>query len=311
MSRWLDRTYLALSRPLGCFVGGFGDESILERAFDPEPRPAPEPPRIRWTRARVHGSLRITEGELDSPEAALPVECRVARVCLLRPRKTVARSLAVVLASWTDEGFVARRRIFTRAVEAGVACLFLENPFYGGRRRIGQRGACLRAVSDIVWMGRAAVRESHALLAWAKSEGYARTGVVGYSMGGQMAAMSAALAPWPVHVVAMAPAATAASVFLDGPLRRDVAWEALGEGGEARLRAILTSLSVLALPPVANPTWATLVGTRHDAIVPPEDAVAIARHWRTGVRWLDDGHVSAIALRSHALAQAVVDTFSR
>lgn len=333
--RWLDRTYLALSRRLGCFPGGFGDERLLAEAFDPEVRPPPEPPRIAWTRARVHGALRITEGELDSPEEALPLECSRARVCLLEPREGDTRgaraqpeggggaqrsssrgeadapALAVVLASWGDEGFAMRRRLLAPVVREGVACLLLENPFYGARRPVGQRGACLRTVSDFVAMGRAAVRESHALLAWARARGYGRSGVVGYSMGGQMAAMSAALAPWPVRVVAMAPAVTPASVFLDGPLRRDVAWDALGAGGEARLREVLTSLSVLALPAIAEPAWATLVGTRRDAIVPPEDALAIARHWRTSVRWLDDGHVSAIAFRGHALAQAVVDTFAR
>src|SRR5690606_15578634 len=109
--RWLDRTYLALSRRLGCFPGGFGDASILESAFEREVRPEPEVPRIRWTRARVHGPLRITEGEFESPDETLPLETRVARVCLLTPREANARSLAVVLAAWNDETFEARRRI--------------------------------------------------------------------------------------------------------------------------------------------------------------------------------------------------------
>ena len=308
--RWLDRTYVALSRRLGCFPGGFGDASILESAFEREVRPEPEVPVLRWTRARVHGPLRITEGAFESEDELLPRESRTARVCLLGPRAADARSLAVVLAAWNDEAFDARRRICLPAVRKGVACLLLENPFYGGRRRVGQRGSCIDTVSDFVVMGRAVVRESHALLAWAGAQGYARRGVVGYSMGGQMAAMSAALAPWPVHVVAMAPAATPASVFVDGPLRRDVAWDALSDGGEARLEAVLRSLSVLSLPVVGAPSWATLVGTRHDAIVPPEDALAIAHHWGTSVRWLEDRHVSAIALRGHALSQAVIDTFS-
>ena len=308
--RWLDRTYVALSRRLGCFPGGFGDGSILESAFEREVRPEPEVPAIRWTRARVHGPLRISEGFFDSADELLPPESRTARVCLLEPRAGEARALAVVLAAWNDQGFDARRRICLPAVREGVACLLLENPFYGGRRRVGQRGSCIGTVSDFVAMGRAVVRESHALLAWAGAQGYEARGVVGYSMGGQMAAMSAALAPWPVHVVAMAPAVTPASVFIDGPLRRDVAWDALRDGGEARLEAVLRSLSVLSLPVVWAPSWATLVGTRHDAIVPPGDALAIARHWGTSVRWLEDGHVSAIALRGHALSQAVIDTFS-
>ncbi len=302
---------MRVTRPLGCFEAGWGDPSELDRPLSGEGFAEPTPLAPRWTRKRVHGELCILDGELESPEERLPLESRTARVRLLAPRVERARALAVCLAAWNDEGFAARQRLLAPAASAGVACLLLENAFYGGRRRVGQRGSRLATVSDFVVMGRATVREAHALVAWARAEGYARTGVAGYSMGGQMAAMSAALAPWPVHVAAMAPAVTPASVFLHGPLRRDVAWRALGEGGERRLERVLASLSVLGLPPVAAPELATLVGTRHDAIVPPEDVAAIARHWRVSPRWLDDGHVSAIALRSRALAQAVVDTFAR
>lgn len=302
---------MRVTRPLGCFEAGWGEPSELDRPLSGEGFGEPTPIAPRWTRKRVHGELCVLDGELESPEERLPLESRTARVRLLAPRAERARALAVCLAAWNDEGFAARQRLLAPAASAGVACLLLENAFYGGRRRVGQRGSRLATVSDFVVMGRATVREAHALVAWARAEGYARTGVAGYSMGGQMAAMSAALAPWPVHVAAMAPAVTPASVFLHGPLRRDVAWRALGEGGERRLERVLTSLSVLGLPPVAAPHLATLVGTRHDAIVPPGDVAAIARHWRVSPRWLDDGHVSAIALRSRALAQAVVDTFAR
>lgn len=310
--RWLDRAYVRLSPSLGCFERGWGDPSLLERPLDGhEGWSEARAVTPRWTRARVHGELRILDGEIESPEELLPLESQKARVRVLSPRTGRAGALAVALAAWNDEGWEARRRMLGAAVREGVAVVLLENAFYGARRRVGQRGSRVSSVSDFVVMGRATVRESHALLAWARAEGYERVGVVGYSMGGQMAAMSAALAPWPVHVVAMAPAVTPASVFLDGPLRRDVAWAALGEQAVPRLRRVLTSLSVLGLPPVAAPHLATLVGTRHDAIVPPEDAIAIARHWRIAPRWLEDGHVSAIALRPRALAQAVVDTFAR
>ncbi|MCZ7686678.1 MAG: alpha/beta hydrolase family protein [Sandaracinaceae bacterium] len=309
--RLLDRLYVRVTRPLGCFEAGWGEPSELDRPLSGEGFGEPTPIAPRWTRKRVHGELCVLDGELESPEERLPLESgRRACACSHLERSARAPSRCASRRG-TTRGFAARQRLLAPAASAGVACLLLENAFYGGRRRVGQRGSRLATVSDFVVMGRATVREAHALVAWARAEGYARTGVAGYSMGGQMAAMSAALAPWPVHVAAMAPAVTPASVFLHGPLRRDVAWRALGEGGERRLERVLTSLSVLGLPPVAAPHLATLVGTRHDAIVPPGDVAAIARHWRVSPRWLDDGHVSAIALRSRALAQAVVDTFAR
>ena len=53
-----------------------------------------------------------------------------------------------------------------------------------------------------------------------------------------------------------------------------------------------------------------LVGTRRDAIVPPHDTVAIARYWGVHPRWIDDGHVSAVIFRPHAMSQAVIDVFA-
>jgi dienelactone hydrolase len=229
---------------------------------------------------------------------------------LLTPRVGEPRAFAVALAAWGDEAFEARRRLVAPAVEHGVAVMLLENAFYGTRRRIGQRGPRLRFVSDFVSMGRATVAEARGLLAWGRAHVAADVGVVGYSMGGQMAAMTASLAPWPVRVVPMAPSASPASVFLEGPLGRDLRWDVLGAGAPRRLRAVMEGLSVLALPAPHDPSRAKLVGTRGDAIVPPRDVDAIARHWGVHPRWLEDGHVSAIALRRRALAQAVIDAFA-
>ena len=154
------------------------------------------------------------------------------------------------------------------------------------------------------------MREGHALLRWAREAGYPRVGVVGFSMGGQMAAMTGALCPDPVRIVTIAASTSPATVFLDGPLRRDVAWPHLGADAPARMREVMEALSILSLPPPVDPSLARVIGTRHDEIVRPGDAGAIARHWGVHPRWLDDGHVSAIALRPHALAQAVIDAFA-
>lgn len=308
--RFLDDAYVRLWPRRGVFAGGWGEPDALERGLDPELRDVePAPATIRWTRARSHGLSRIREGELASPDEGLPPESRVARVCLVEPRGGEARGLVVALAAWGDEGFSARRRLLARAIEGGVAVLVLENPLYGARRRVGQDGPRLRFASDFVTMGRATVLEARALMAWARTH-HARVGVTGFSMGAQMAAMSAALAPWPVRVVLMAPALSPARVFFDGPLRADVARAPLGPGGLPRLRAVMERLSILDLPPPRDPSLARLVGTRADGIVPPADTFAIARHWGAPVRWIDDGHVSAVLRRPHAMGQAVLDAFA-
>lgn len=308
--RWLDQAYVRFVPRLGCFPDGWGDPEQLGASIDLRWRTElPVPPTIVWTRRRMQGNLRVYDGWFDSPEEGLPSESRRARIRYLTPRHREVRGFAVALPAWGDEGFDARRRLLAPAVEEGVSVMLLENAFYGSRRRVGQRRACLRFVSDIVTMGRATVSEARSLLAWARAKGIRRIGVVGYSMGGQMAAMTAALTPWPVRVVPMAPSNSPASVFLDGPLGRDLCWDMLGPGGRERLRGVMEALGVLSLPAPHDPSLARLVGTRSDAIVPPSDVRAIGEHWGVSPHWLDDGHVSAIAFRRRALAKVVADAF--
>ena len=308
--RWLDLAYLRIFPRRRCFPDGWGDEDVLHAGLDHAwCVDEPEVPEIRWTRTRVHGAARIRDGALVTDNPELPLESRHLRVRLLEPREGEARGLVVVLASWSDEDSRQRMKLVGDVVRAGLAVLIPETPFYGARRRVGQRGANLRYASDFVAMGRATIQEARALLAWGRRR-YPSVGVAGYSMGGQMAAYTASLVPWPVRAVCVATASSPARVFFDGPLHEDVRRAPLGEGGLDRLRVIMEGLSVLDLPPPKEPVEAVLVGTRGDVIVPPGDTGAIARHWGVHPRWIDDGHISTVLRRSHAMAQAVIDAFA-
>ncbi len=308
--RWIDHAYVRFWPRRPCFEDGWGDAAKLRVGVDRSWREAePAVPVIRWSEVVQRRSARTTEGRFESPEEGLPPEARRARVQAIEPRGQPIRGWVVVLAAWGDEGFEARQRLVRQATEAGVAALLLENPFYGARRRLGQDGARIRSVSDFVTMGRATVVEARALLAWARTR-HERVGVAGFSMGAQMAAMSAVLVPWPVRAVLFASATSPARVFFDGPLIADVRGAPLGPGGARRLRDVMEGFSVLDLPPPHDPSLARLVGTRRDGIVPPEDTTAIARHWGATARWIDDGHVSAMVRRPHAMGQAIVDAFA-
>jgi len=308
--RWLDDAYVRWVPRAPVFPDGWGDEVIYSTPLDPGLRDeTPAPAAITWTRARTHGGARLSEGWFQSPDADLPPEARIARVKRIAPRDRPSVGSVVMLASWNDEGFEDRSRFAARAVAHGVTALILENPFYGRRRRVGQRGPRLRTVADFVAMGRATVLEARALMAWARRDG-PRVGVAGFSMGGQMAGLSASLCPWPVRAVLVASAISPARVFFDGPLHADVRRAPLGPDGLGRLRDVMESFSLLDLPPPRDPSLARLVGTRADAIVPPGDTRAIARHWGAPARYLDDGHVSAVVFRPHAMGQAIADAFA-
>lgn len=308
--RWLDHLYLALFPRSPSFLDGWGDAHQLEMALDGRwSQIKARPGQIRWQRTQSRRGVTVRDGLFESPERGLPDESRVAKVRLVEPIGP-SRGLAVALPSWGDDAWATRERVYGRAIRRGISVLMLENPLYGSRRREGQEGTGLRTVSDFVLMGRAIMREALALLGWARDAGYAQVGLAGYSMGGQMAALTAAISPEPVRIAMIAPSASPNTVFVDGPLRADVAWDRLGPGAADRLRELMGALSVLALPPPRDAERAVLVGTRSDAFVLPGDVGAIARHWGAEPRWLNDGHVSVITLRARAVGQALIDAFA-
>lgn len=52
----------------------------------------------------------------------------------------------------------------------------LESPFYGKRKPLGQQGAKLGRVSDLLTLGRATIEESLSLLHWAQHHGFPQLG---------------------------------------------------------------------------------------------------------------------------------------
>ena len=309
--RWLDYLYLAVTPRSASFVQGWGDQEQIGMALDGSwSNIEAEPTSVCWTSSRTQGAVRIRDGKFDSSALDLPPESRIGRVRLVEPRYGASRGIVVALPSWGDDDWSTRERIYTPAVQYGLSLLMLENPFYGSRRRVGQIGTGLCTVSDFVLMGRAIMRETLSLLGWAREQGYPVMGIAGYSMGGQLAALTASLSPDPLRIALVAPSALPHTVFVDGPLKADIAWDCLGPDGPPRLRQIMGALSVLSLPPPRESSSAVLLGTRRDAFVQPGDVGAIARHWGTHTRWLDDGHISVITLRARAVAQAVVDAFA-
>jgi dienelactone hydrolase len=259
----------------------------------------------------------LYEGSFDSPEGRLPPCARRARIQLLVPVGG-ARGVAVHLAASGDQGFAMRLRFAAPLLARGLGALVLENAFYGGRRPRGQVGPAVRSLSDLQLMGSATFQEGRALLRWLReAQRVPLVGVTGFSMGGQMAAMVGAGAPFPCAVVPIAPTCSPDSALRGGVLRHVAHWAALaGADGDAeRAReavcAHLARFSVRTLPAPVVPDAAIVVGTAGDGVVPPDDMRRIAAHWGTELRWLDAGHVSAVLRHQGAMRDAIADAFAR
>nr|WP_246357253.1 alpha/beta hydrolase family protein [Pyxidicoccus fallax] len=301
------------------FAAGWGDEPFLANvavgtAFLAEPaRITPE-----WGAPVSRRGSVVRDGTFASPLPMLAPAASTAHVRWLGAGSPRGRSACVVLAASREEGFALRERLYAPLVREGVDLFLLENPYYGLRRPLGQRGGALRTVSDHVLMNLGMVEEARALLAWLRSEGYARLGIAGYSMGGYMAALAAVLFPEPLAVAALAAGASPVPVFTRGLLSWSIRFEELdgsrrdAERARERLGHIFDLANLMKFPPPRQPGAAILLACRKDGFVPGAETRALHAHW-TGseLRWVNAGHVSAILTERAALRAAVRDSLAR
>ncbi len=304
---WLDA--LVGLRALGpkMFARGYGDESLLSRLAEHDPR-GPIPELTLKLQQRGPGMYEAT---FFHPVAAawLPAASRRAHVRWYVPPR--ARGAYVHLASTGDEGWSRRAPVVERALSHGLAAMVLENPFYGRRRSIGQRGPDLSTISDQLAMNAATVEEARALLAWLARSFGRDIGVTGFSMGGSVAALTATTWSEPIALVAAATGHAAETVFCDGALSRFIDFAAVDR---ARLRNVLSRGAFEQLPVPSVGSRCELVAARDDGYVPAWSVQRLADDWskrgvRVALEWLRGGHATMLftgrARVAAALARAI------
>ena len=318
-AHWLDTAYAWFASRWPLFGEGWGDEPLLASAdrgalFGP----APERATPSWGAPGRRGGLLVRDGTFPSPEGRLPDGVRTAHVRWISTAGPPARAVCLVLAGSREEGFRMRETIHLPLVRAGIDLVLLENPFSGLRRSAGQKSAAVRTVSDHLLLNLGMVQEARALLGWLGTTRYLHRAVAGYSMGGFMAALVAALTPEPLAVAALAAGTTPAPVFTQGLLSRSIDFHALGAtvGGpdraRERLAALFGSADAVRLPAPVRPDTAVIVGCTADGYVSDANTHALHAHWPgSRERWLEAGHVSAVLTHRRALRQAVVDALAR
>ncbi len=308
---WMDRVQAWALRRRICFQDGWGDLSVAPAIA----RDLAEPPPLEPIRPEVGAPTRVLGADLRvghfvSPDDRLPPESRTARFWWLHPADQAPRGAVCVLASWGDEGPTMRGRLVGQLVREGISIVILENPFYGCRRRDGQRAQGLRTVSDFLLMQGAAFREARGLLAWTRREVGAPVACVGFSMGGHLAAGIGAAFRGEVPLVTIAPPRCPSEPFTAGPLGRCIDWEALGgptEATFARWTALMDTFDVLHLRPPGAQARIRILGALEDGLVPSHHAALLARAWNREVEWHPVGHVAIALTRTRAVRRAIKD----
>lgn len=304
---------LALSRAparLHFFSEGWGNSELLvpSQITDTAPRPLP----ITWLSSDVEKyGLAIDHGTFTSPSDLLPHRSQQGSVISISPPDGTNR-VVVLMPAWNEHDPKVRVAMAGHLARKGIRSIILENPYYGSRHPNPEHSQPIRTVADFMVMGAAAVNEARGILMWLHNELW-EIGVAGYSMGGNTTGVVAATMPVPLAVAPLAASHSPGPVFLDGVLRRGIAWDALGgRSQEGRLRSVLGAISVLNIEPAPHTAHAVIVRASQDGYIPQRAVQALSDHWPgSELRVVGGGHATAIWYRKDQLTDAIVDSFDR
>jgi len=195
--------------------------------------------------------------------------------------------------------------------QGGLDVALLTLPHHGARTPPGARFSGEHfAVPHVARLGEAvreAIYEIRQVLHWLREEGGGPVGVLGLSLGGYLAALSAGLCDDLDFVIPMVPPVCIG----------DLAWRFFTqtrhhrEGGEAALsqqdlRRAFRVHSPLAHPLRISPDRVMIVAGRGDRIVPPEHPAALWSHWgEPRIHWFSGSHLTPFG--RGRIAQAILD----
>jgi len=310
----LDLLVALLSRRSKLFSPGWGDEALLARLRG-QVSPADSLGEISVTWQLIDQRLGITRrnGAFPSPLAKLPAEART--VHLRAWTREGSRHACVIPAGSHDEGYKIRERVFGSLLERGVDLYFLENPYYGVRRIPG--GISALKVSDQALMALGIVVEARALLGSLRPQ-YEKLAIGGYSMGGHMAAITAAVTPFPVACGALATGASASSIYTRGLMSWCVDFDRLaGEPAQRtvaqkRLHELFDAADITHYPPPIRVDASVILGCTRDGYVLRSETERLHQYWAgSTLRWLNAGHFSALVTSRKALCDCLSEAIAK
>lgn len=298
-----------LSRRSKIFTSGWGDEEFLTRLHEQvSPAEFPDAITISWQNGVNRNGVSRRDGSFPSPLFELPESARLVHLRALT--RSGNRMAGVLLAGSHDEGYRIRERVFGSLVSRGIDLYLLENPYYGVRRIPG--GLAAIKVSDQAMMAMAMVMEARALLGWLRPQ-YEKLAVAGYSMGGHMAAITAAVTPFPVACAAMATGASASTIYTRGLMSWCVDFDGLAgdsaqQAARERLHGFFDAADITNFPPPQRVEAAIVLGCLRDGYVLRSETERLHQYWAgSTVRWLNAGHFSALITSRRALCDCLID----
>jgi pimeloyl-ACP methyl ester carboxylesterase len=294
-----------------------------EVVFRPRPMESSVPERFRmgpslfsFELERVMSSRRYTVSKLRFPSAieTPDIENNLVHAEYFEPLGTGPKRPGVIVLHILGADFPLSRYMAARMADRGVAALFVKLPYYGERRPPGQGTQAQRFLSpDIERTMRSMrqavydVRRAGCWLAARPCVDPRRLGVAGISLGGIVAALTAAVDPTinqGAFLLAGGDLSTILWMMPEGAPYR-AAW--LESGRTLRdLRALTDPFDPLTYADRLIGKRLLFIAGKVDEVIPPASTLQL---WeaagRPPIRWYDCGHYSAVGFLLPGIRQTV------
>lgn len=217
---------------------------------------------------------------------------------LVPPPETQSGAAILMLHPWVGPGAPLMFRKFGRPLLArGLTLWGCDLPHHIRRRPPDHFSGELAICGDLVAVAQTAlqaVSDARRVILCAGQAGHARIGVLGYSLGGWLAATLAALEPSLAFAIAIVPPADTEQALQRSPLtaggiRADLEASSLSR---EQIAAVCRLVSPLSHPARLAADRLLVVAAEHDALVEPQGSARLASHWGCALWREPHGHIS-------------------
>lgn len=210
--------------------------------------------------------------------------------------------VAILCHGWAHDALRPIEAVFIEPLlAAGLSVALPSLPFHFERTPAGTYSGEMMVTGDValtVEAFRQSAKDVCGLIAWLRSRGHQRVGLVGYSLGGYVAGLVACLRDDLEFVVIGATGDSVVSVILDTRLGRNVREDLAASGmhERERLERAWGVISPGRLPLRVPRERVLLVAGRHDRIMLASSVQRLWEGWgRPPIRWMNEGHYSLLA----------------
>jgi len=243
-------------------------------------------------------------------------ETNVATGRIYRLRGARRAPMAVLSHGWAHRGEGGLRAVEVIYVEpllkAGFSVALLSHPFHFERTPAGTYSGELMVSGDVVLTVEAfrqSVADLVGLVNWLRGSGDAVVGLVGYSLGGYLAALVACLRDDLDFVVIGAAGGSVVSPILDTGLGVNVREDLASTGMDHReqLERAWGIISPERLSLRVDSRKVLLVAGRYDRIMLRDSVVRLWEKWgRPPISWEDQGHYTLLAVPGRLVRRSLV-----